>query len=200
MKAGFVLLLILPASLFGQSVDEGAPPLSASEKFRYHGVRVVEPREFLRCAIAAGLQQIQDNPHEWGQGAEGYAKRYGSAYGYNAVRQSVAFALDTTFHQDPRYFRSQKPDVGGRVRDAVLQTLVSHTDSGHRTFALWRVGSALAAGLVANTWQPKSLRDSSDAVTRSAISLGTDTASNVFREFWPDLKKRFPARLQRLFD
>jgi hypothetical protein len=69
-------------------------------------------------------------------------------------------------------------------------TIVTTTDSNHKTFnfAEW-TGNSVAVGISnlyyqdGRTWQ--------DNVERLLVQCGTDTLSNVLKEFWPDVKRHF---------
>lgn len=164
--------------------------LSVGGKLEVHALRVVKPVAFLRSAAAAGIQHWRAEPAEWGGGMAGYGRRYGSSLGYNGVRNMLAFGIDSTLRQDPRYFRTEATGLLPRLRHALSQTFVTRTDSGRTTFAVWRVGSAYGAGLLSNHWRPDRIGTVRNGFERGSISLALDSAGNIFREFWPDLRKR----------
>ncbi len=183
---------MIPAGLSGQiSVAPGAPPLGVSDKFVYHAKSLVVPAEFLRVGLSAGFQQLLDTPHEWGQGAEGFGRRYASSYGTTILRHSIAFGLDSALREDPRFFRSGKTNVGERVKSALLQALICHTDSGGRSFAFARVGGAFGAEFISNAWRPPSVNEPGDALIRGGATIGVNAGTNVLREFMPEIKKLF---------
>ena len=186
-----LLPLLIPAALFAQSVDPGAPPLGAADKLKYHAKRIIEPTEFLRVGVSAGFQQLLGTPDEWGGGAEGYGRRFASSFGANALRQSITFGLVATLREDPRFFRSGKTGFGERLKSALTQTLVCHTDSGGRSFAFGRVGGAFGSELISNVWRPKSVNTTGDALERGGSTLAVTAGTNVLREFLPEIKKLF---------
>jgi hypothetical protein len=140
--------------------------------------------------VGAGLKQWRDRPEEWEQGAGGYARRFGSAYGLNATSNVIGFALDATLRQDPRYVPSGLRDTKARIRYALLHTLLTRTDRGRTTFAVWRFGSAYGAALIANRWMPDSANGIGDAFARGSTVIGFDAALNLVKEFWPRSRKR----------
>jgi hypothetical protein len=161
-----------------------------ADKLRIHTLRVVSWDKPVGWAAYSGLQQLRNSPHEWGQGATGYGRRFASNAGYTVVRNALGFGLDATLRQDPRYFKSKRRGFGPRTADALRQIFVSRTDRGGETFAFWRFGSAYGAGFIANTWMPKSSNTAGDAMINGTISIGADAAANLYYEFWPDIKKR----------
>ena len=53
----------------------------------------------------AAAEQWQNTFPGYGQGAQGYAKRYGAAYADEAISRMIGSAmLPSLLHQDPRYF------------------------------------------------------------------------------------------------
>ena len=58
-----------------------AAPLNARQKFELAWKTVVDPVSFLVVGAVAGVQQSQNNFPGYGQGAAGYARRYGASYG-----------------------------------------------------------------------------------------------------------------------
>ena len=55
--------------------------------------------------IFAAAEQWQNTFPGYGQGAQGYAKRYGAAYADEALSRMIGSAiLPSLLHQDPRYF------------------------------------------------------------------------------------------------
>lgn len=183
---------MIPTGLFGQrTADPGAPPLGVSDKFIFHSKRLVEPAEFLRVGMSAGFQQLLDTPHEWGQGAEGFGRRYASSFGSTILRQSITFGLDSTLREDPRYFRSGKTNVGERIKSALAQTLICHTDNGGRSFAFARVGGAFGSEFISNTWRPRSVNQPANALVRGGSTVAVNAATNLLQEFLPEIKKMF---------
>ncbi|MGI8989778.1 MAG: hypothetical protein ACR2I2_09365 [Bryobacteraceae bacterium] len=192
MKPYWWVLLSIPAGLSGQrTADPGAPPLGLSDKLIFHAKRTVEPGQFLREGISAGFQQALNTPSEWGQGAEGFGRRYASSVGSTILRQSITFGLDSTLREDPRYFRSGKTKVSDRVKGALVQTLICHTDSGGRSFAFARVGGTFGAELISNAWRPRSVNGPGDALVRAGSSMAVSAGTNLLQEFFPEIKKFF---------
>lgn len=167
-----------------------ATPFSLRAKFDYRVVQSFGLRGFMGAAVGAAIGQAHDTPHEWGQGVEGYATRYASGFGANLSRQTIAFGIEAALHEDPRYFPSEEKGFRRRMRNALLQTVVARTDSGHHTFAWARMGSAFAAGELTNAWSPPSTDTPGRGAVRGCITLAGDLAYNVLQEFVPFVRPR----------
>jgi hypothetical protein len=203
-------LLMLPAFLFAQeptrvgiethAVDSPpdsakasvplplAPdPLTVGQKVKRRALRLVEPVSLFSSAFGSGIEQLRDMPPQWGQGAEGYGRRFASAEGYTAAHNTLALGFDIAFHLDPRYRRMPEAGVGQRLWNAVSQTFIANTDSGGKMINVSEIAGNFGAGFVSNAWQPPGYRSSGDALTRAAFGLAYHTAKNAAREFVPDL-------------
>ncbi len=167
-----------------------APSLSVGEKFEYHAVHSFGLGAWMGVGVSAAVSQATNTPSEWGQGVEGFGTRAGSAFGVNLSRNGMAFVMESALHEDPRYFPSREKSFGRRLRNVVVQTLVTRTDSGGNRFAFARVSTAFAAGQLANAWQPHSTSDFSDGVLRGCITLGGDAALNFLKEFVPFFRSK----------
>ena len=181
-----VLIIAVPAAGFAQNVDA----MDLKSKLRFHGERVYSPWSLAGTAAYAGLRQARDEPSEWGHGGAAYGKRLGSAMGYSAVHQALAFGLDATLHQDPRYFRSTSHGVFRRTGHAIRRTIMTRTDSGGETLSVWRIGSAYGAAYLSNQWYPDRLNTVGQGLEQGSLQLGYDFAANLATEFWPDVRRK----------
>ena len=166
-------------------------PLSSKQKLTIAAKDSFDGAVYPTALVMSLIYQAQDSNPSFGQGFKGYAKRAGTAFGDqmigNMMTEGVMPAL---LHEDPRYFRIGEGTFGHRLWYAVRQTVVTTTDSHHKTFnfAEW-TGNAVAVGISnfyyqdGRTWQ--------DNTERLLVQCGTDTLSNVLKEFWPDVKHYF---------
>src|SRR5262249_10925260 len=87
----------------------------------------------------------------YGQGAEGYGKRFGAAFADEVSASFFGnFFYPTLFQQDPRYFRLGRGGFMRRFGYSLAQEFVCHTDSGGRAFNLSSVLGVFTAGSVSN--------------------------------------------------
>jgi hypothetical protein len=94
------------------------------------------PYPIVGAGLAAGINQADRTPPEWGQGANGYSKRFSSDFGIAAVTTTTRYALSEAFHQDTLYYRCQCKGVFRRLSHAVTSTYTARRgDDGHRVFS-----------------------------------------------------------------
>jgi hypothetical protein len=181
-----VVLAAIPATGFGQTPD----PLEVSGKLRFHAESTYSPLAVIGLGLYAGILQEADAPREWGQGAAGYGKRFGSTMAWSGIHSTLAFGLDSTLHQDPRYFRSGESGFRRRSAHAFRGTLLTRTDRGGETLSTWRIGSAYGAAFLSNQWYPDRLNTVRLGLIEGSVTLGLDFVSNLGLEFWPDIKRK----------
>ena len=164
--------------------------LNAQEKLSFHVKYSFNPLALAGVAAYAGILQEADAPTEWGQGAQGYGKRFASTLAYSGLHSALAFGLDTALHQDPRYFRSTNTGFWRRTGHALRGTILTRTDKGAETLATWRIGSAYGAAYLSNQWYPGRLNTVGLGFAQGTLQLGWDLAGNLGAEFWPDIKRK----------
>jgi hypothetical protein len=169
-------------------------PFDVMSKLNFHVQTVGSPWSLAESAAYAGILQGLDSPKEWGQGAGAYGKRVASALGDSAIHGVLAFGLDSTLHQDPRYFRSLNPGFWRRTAHAFRGTILTRTDSGGETLSTWRLGSDYGAAFLSNEWYPQRLNTVRLGAAQGTLHLGFDFVSNLGSEFWPDVKRKILRR------
>jgi hypothetical protein len=161
-------------------------PISAREKFRIAAQDSFDRGTVALAAAFAGVSQLSNSDPSFGQGVEGYAKRFATSYGSfvigNYMTEGVFPAL---LHQDPRYFRRGTGSAWSRFGYAVGQIVWTHTDSGGKQINFSEILGNSAAVAISMSYYPDQ-RDAKDAVGSLAVQLGVDAASNVLKEFWPN--------------
>ena len=168
-----------------------APKLTAWGKFKLTAEDSFDPVEFLWYGALAGLAQAEGDEPEYGQGARGYAKRYGIRFADGTIENFMAHAtFASVLHQDPRYYQLGKGGLLHRSFYAVTRVFVTRSDSGTKQFNFSEVfGSTAAGALSTYTYHSRSERNLSTVMSVSATQVGFDALGFVAKEFWPDLHR-----------
>jgi hypothetical protein len=135
-------------------------------------------------------------PREWGRGVAGFSKRLADEEAYSAVSGGLEAAVGSLWGEDPRYRRSDQHGALRRVRHTLFATVVASRRNGRRAPAWARFAAEGGAIPIQNTWLPPSARTSSATAWRVGEDFAFRAVSNVWDEFWPDLRKRLPSRLR----
>jgi hypothetical protein len=146
--------------------------------------------------VLAGLGQMTNSHPRFGQGVKGFAHRWGTSYIDLFVGNYLSEGfLPILFHEDPRYFRrgSSRGGVMNRTFYSASRIFITKTDHGKQTFNFAEVvGNGIAAG-VGNAYYPGE-RKLGDNVSRLAGALATDAISQILKEFWPDVRRKYLTR------
>jgi hypothetical protein len=94
------------------------------------------PYPIVGAALAAGINQVDNTPPEWKQGAAGYGKRFGSDFGIAAVTTTTRYALAKALREDTLYYRCECKGFFPRLSHAAVSSFISRRgDNGHRIFS-----------------------------------------------------------------
>src|SRR5579871_5458756 len=166
-------------------------PLTPKEKFKLAGEDAFDRGTFILAAAFAGEGQLTNSNPSFGQGVGGYAHYFVTSYADWAIGDYMTEAVfPSLLHQDPRYFRKGTGSTFSRLGSAVGQIFWTHTDSGGRTFNFSEIGGNSAAVAISQAYYPEN-RTASNAVSKLAIQVGVDMASNVVKEFYPEIRRAF---------
>jgi hypothetical protein len=184
------ILWTLPNFLTVENADR-IPPLTPGQKFKVVARGVFDPFEFVLIGFVAGLGQASNSNPSYGQGMQGYAKRYGTAYGDNAIENFMGSAvLPSVLHQDPRYYQLGHGGFFRRASHAVGRVVITRSDSGEKQVNYSELGGALAAAAISTyTYHPQSERGFGNVASVWASQMGWDAVTYMIKEFWPDLRK-----------
>jgi hypothetical protein len=140
--------------------------------------------------FSAGLGQARDNLPGYGQGAEGFGKRFGTAMGANASAQFIGtFLLATAFRQDPRFFVQENPSLRQSIVYGFRRLVVTRTDGGQETLNTSGLLGLLAAQGLANAYLPDQERTAARTFRRYGISLALRAGANFAKQYWPKIFK-----------
>jgi hypothetical protein len=176
-----------------RTVEDSRPfsPITPKQKFTIAVKDSFDYPVYLISGAFAGLYQLDDQNPSYGQGLKGYGKRYGAAYGDQAIGNIMTEGLfPTLLHEDPRYFRRGTGGKWSRTRYALTRVIVSRNDKGNWGFnySEW-LGNGVAVA-ISNLYYPTDTRDLSDNLEKWGVQVATDAFSNVLKEFWPDVKRK----------
>jgi hypothetical protein len=161
-----------------------AAPLGPKQKFGLAFRYMIDPVTFGLTGAIAGFQQAQNDFSAYGQGAQGYAKRYAAAYGDMATSTLIGGAiLPSLLKQDPRYFYKGTGSKRSRLLYAIANSVICKGDNGHWQANYSGLLGGMAAGGISNLYYPAKDRDAGLMFQNFAIGIGATAAANVLQEF-----------------
>ncbi len=170
---------------FYVSYIPNAVPLTSKQKFKLAWKTTVDPFTFVLSGIIAGVEQAQNDFSGYGQGAQGYAKRYGAAYADGVTGTFIGSAiLPSLLKQDPRYFYKGTGSKRSRILYAIANAVICKGDNGHWQANYSSILGGLAAGGISNLYYPAQNRNGAELTFETAlIGTGASAAANLFQEF-----------------
>ncbi len=160
-------------------------PLFAKQKFYLAWKSVQDPVTILGVAFLAGVYQAADVPGGYGQGAAGYGRRFGGAYGDVVVGTFVGSAiLPSLLHQDPRYFYQGTGSTKSRLAHALLNSVEARNDRTKKWEPNYSgiIGS-FASGAVSYAYIPASDRSTGMFLQESLVRVAESSVAGVLQEF-----------------
>jgi len=171
---------------FYVSYDPKAVPLTAKQKFKLAWKSTVDPVSFGIVGAVAGIEQADNAFSGYGQGTQGYAKRYGAAYADLVSGTFIGSAiLPSLLKQDPRYFYKGTGSRKSRFLYAVANSVVCKGDNRHWQPNYSFIIGDLATGGISNLYYPSQNRHGAALTFENAfIAVGAGAIGNLFQEFF----------------
>jgi hypothetical protein len=160
------------------------------ERFNEFLLSTVGPVPLIGEAAGAGIEQWRNTPKEWGQGWGAFGQRFGSNLAYNGIRQAITYGGSVALGEDTRYFASRRSGFWPRARHALVSTFTARHEDGSESFAFSSTAGVIGASAISSVWGPESWKGPDNIAKNAGVSFATTAASNVIREFLPDIFHR----------
>jgi hypothetical protein len=169
-------------------------PITIRQKFTIAKKDTLDGPSYVMAGFFSAISQLGNSNPSFGQGVKGYARRYASSIADQDIGNFMTEAiLPSAFHQDPRYFRKGHGSVMSRIVYAASRSAIARNDSGKWTFnASEFLGNGIVASL-GNAYYPDAV-GFNPTMQRMFTQIGTDSISQIMKEFWPDIKKKLASR------
>jgi hypothetical protein len=162
-----------------------AVPLTSKQKFKLAWKTVVDPFTFVFVGGSAGVEQAQNHFRGYGQGAQGYAKRFGAGYADTVTGTFIGSAiLPSLLKQDPRYFYKGTGNVRSRFLYAIANSVICKGDNQRWQPNYSNILGSLASGGISNLYYPAQDRDGAELTfENAALEVGGTAVTNLLQEF-----------------
>jgi len=179
---------------FYVSYVPNAAPLDPKQKFELAWRTAVDPVTLVLTGGVAGVEQARNDFSEFGQGAQGYGKRFGAFYANLATGTFIGSAiLPSLLKQDPRYFYKGSGSRRSRILYAIANAVICKGDNGRWQANYSEILGSLAAGGISNLYYPADGRNRAQlTLENAAFAIGASAAFNLFQEFF---SRRFTPHL-----
>jgi hypothetical protein len=185
--SGLIDYLLNYLNMAGTKRSSEFVALTQAERTRIYFKTMINPIGFAKAGFSAGIDQAKDKPGEWEQGASGYGKRYANILGQYSIQRTVTYGLGSMLHEDNRYFNSGRQGIWPRTGYALASGVLARHDNGRRRFSISQVGGVAAGAFLARAWLPPSESSVGAGAASFAITMGSNAAFSIVKEFLPDL-------------
>jgi Carboxypeptidase regulatory-like domain len=177
------LLAVIPN--YYTSYVANAAPMNPKQKFELAWKLAIDPSSFVIAGIIAGGEQANNSFPGYGQGAAGYGRRFGAAYGDFFIGTYISNAiLPSILKQDPRYFYKGTGTTKSRIFYAISRSVMTKGDNGRWQPDYSGILGSLAAGGISNLYYPEGSRHGfSTTINNTLIGVGTGAGVNILQEF-----------------
>jgi hypothetical protein len=185
--SGLIDYLLNYLNMAGTKKSNEFVPMTQTERNRLYFKTMMNPLGFVKAGFSAGIDQANDKPEEWEQGASGYGKRFANILGQYSIQRTVTYGLGSALHEDNRYFNSGKKGFWPRTGYALTSGILARHDDGSRHFSISQVGGVAAGAFLARVWLPPSQSSAGDGAVSFGITMGSNAGFGIVKEYLPDI-------------
>ena len=168
------------------SYDPDPEPLSTRQKFQLAWKTSIDPVTWILSGGFAGVEQASNTFPGYGQGAQGYGKRFGANYADGLSDTLIGGAIfPSLFKQDPRYFYKGTGSIRSRALYAIANSVICKGDNGR-----WQPNySAILGGLAAGASRTSTIHRATAAALKSPSPMRSSARPRArcrtcFRSSW----------------
>lgn len=167
------------------SYDHDAAPLTTRQKYQLAWKTQIDPVTWAMTGAVAGFEQADNTFARYGQGVQGYAKRYGANYADGFFGTMIGGAiLPSILKQDPRYFYKGTGSVRSRSLYAIANAVICKGDNGRWQPDYSGILGGIAAAGISNAYYPAVNRSGARLTFEgAAIGIGVGSLQNLIQEF-----------------
>lgn len=185
------LFYTLPNFLTLENASQ-VPPLTTGEKFKVVARSSFDYVQYPWYGFLSGISQAENSEAGYGQGAQGYGKRFGAATADGTIENFMTSAvLPSLLRQDPRFFQSGHGSFRHRTWYAFTRIIVTRGDNGKTQPNYSEVfGSALSSAISTYSYHPHEDKTVVNTAKVWGTQVGYDALTYVVKEFWPDIRRK----------
>jgi hypothetical protein len=183
--------LLQRKSLVFPDLATNTGPLDTWQKFKLAANNSVSLATAGAALTGSAYGQAINSPAGYGQGSEGYGKRFGADMARAASGNLFGtFLIASVLHEDPRFYVKRNLSFKQSVKYAAVRLAVTRSDSGERATNFAGLLGLLAGEGLANTYYPEGNRGVSSTFIRYGSDLGWRFGGNMLRQYWPSINRK----------
>jgi hypothetical protein len=167
-------------------------PITGIGRLNWAVGSTIGPASLWTGVLSSTWGTVFNNPREYGESFDGFAKRYGLRLTGVAASNVTEASLGLIWREDPRYHRDPlEESYGRRFVRTVKMTFMSNRD-GELIPAYARFIAIAGTNALSNSWRPDSERTVGNTIDRISMGFGGRLLGNMWEEFWPDVRQHLP--------
>ncbi len=175
-------------SIFFPDLAASPGALGTRQEWELFAGKSLAPSRFLSSALGAGIGQARDSLPGYGQGMEGYGKRFGSSMATATSADFFrTFLFSSLLRRDPRYFVSLRGSPWRRMGYGLSRLVVTRTDAGTEGVNWPGMLGPIFAESLANSYLPVKEQTGGQTFRRYGVRLGFTASANLLKEYWPTI-------------
>jgi hypothetical protein len=179
------------SSSAASSSSDARQPISGKERTQWVVKTTVGPEGLAGELFGAGWDTLLNSaPKEYGTHWQGFGDRLGMSVAENAVSNTMEAGFGAVWGEDPRYLREPYASFGHRLRHAAKMTFLAENRDGKEMPAYARFIAIPGSNFMSNAWRAPGDDTANRAAIRTGLGFLDRFGSNVFDEFWPDVKQK----------
>jgi hypothetical protein len=164
--------------------------LSSWQKFSLAANNSVAVSTIGAALLGSAFDQAVNRPAGYGQGGEGYAKRFGAGMARSASNNLFGtFLIASVSHEDPRFYVKSRLSFKQSVKYAAVRLVIARSDSGEQMIDYAGLLGPLAGEALANTYYPERNRAAGSTFVRYASDQGWRFGGHLLRQYWPRISR-----------
>ncbi len=136
--------------------------------------------------LFAGVDQLQNNPSQWGKGWSGFGDRVASNVGEFVIQEGVTAGLSYATEHPLDYIRCGCHKTNARIGWALKNAVLDPMHDGTMAIAFPRIAGAYVGSFAQAAWRPSGSGNQSKAwvaLANGTASLALGALVNIYHEF-----------------
>ena len=166
--------------------------LGVKDKFVLFVQDSIDPLTLFGVAFNSAMDQAENSEPSFGQGMQGYGRRWGANEASDVSGRFFSeFLFPTVLFEDPRYYRLGRGSGGRRLLHALEHTFVAHRDNGKSMPNISEWAGTTSGVLLSDVYHPGTTHGAGAIAWQVSSNVLQDAGFNVLREFWPEIARKF---------
>ena len=165
--------------------------MTSEERLSWYLKKTTGRGNLIQGLAWSGFATLRKHPEAWNRDLDGFGQRVASRQARVTINNSVQLGLGFLLKDDPRYYRAPEKGVGGRIKNAVISSFTVRNSTGGRMPAYSRFAGIGVSNMATKMWMPPGHNSWGDVGARTGSQIGFQIGTNLLKEFWPDLKRKF---------